>query len=395
MDNWSKYSMQVLGMIVIIMLVSPVILSKHTSSDISKGQTEGSGPQDRFIPAYNIHGPITITSNAEFGSQGFAGFGTEEQPYVVEGYNITTTGTCIFIEDTDAYFVVRDCLLTGGPPGRGLLLNNVTHGEVRNNAINEKFNGLNFYESSNNTVVNNTISENGDGVVIVEFSNDNLVLNNTISGNNYGVYFTSSADSNAIMNNTITGNDVGVYLEDYSDNNTIESNTISGNYPNGVAIWHYSSNNTVVNNTISGNGAGVYCDTDTENNLIYLNVIAYNDGQNSNDDGTDNHWNTTGIGNSWSDYTGTGVYHIPGSAGSIDHYPFVYTHPTTTTTTTTTSTPTTGTTTTTTTTTTAATTTTTTTDVGDVTGLGTVILGVGVIGVVVVVLILMKYRRGT
>ncbi|MCK4484377.1 MAG: hypothetical protein KAU89_06110, partial [Candidatus Thorarchaeota archaeon] len=57
---------------------------------------------------------------------------------------------------------------------------------------------------------------------------------------------------------------------------------------------------------------------------IYLNVIADSNYENACDYGTGNHWNSTVAGNYWSDYTGTGVYHVPGSAGSIDYYPFIY-----------------------------------------------------------------------
>lgn len=482
MNDGSKESQLLLGLLAILMLVTSVVLFAQqippTSSGISKGQIEGARPQDRFIPSYITHSPIAITSNADFVSQGFSGNGTAEDPYVIEGYKITTTGTCISIQDTDAYFVIRDCLLTGGSSGKGVRLDGVDHGEIRNNnisgiddcgvylrystgntVVNNTMSGNNnsvffVFSSSNNTVVNNTISGTDRlGVFIGYSSNNNTVVNNTISGNDRGVTIASSLN-NTVMSNTISGNDYGVYLCYGSSNNVVMSNTISGsNYfgvylyeswdntlssnimvNNGIYIsgneveywrhnittdnlvngkqlgyfWnctgriidgsqygqvilanctgltvedgvfsnasvgfllgyssycnltnntlsgnyfgvsHYtSSNNIVMNNTVSGNHYGVYLHsssnntvvnntvlenqdygvylwTSTEGNLIYLNVIAYNAYENAYDDNPGNHWNSTGMGNYWSDYSGTGVYHVPGSAGSIDYYPFMY-----------------------------------------------------------------------
>ena len=377
MNDRSKESQLLLGLLAILMLVTSVVLFAQqippTNLNISKGQTEGSKPQDSFIPSYITRSPITITSNADFTAQGFLGSGIESDPYRIEGYNITTTGTCISIHDTDAYFVIRDCLLTGGIPGHGIGLYRVAHGKTRNNTFSGSHNGLYLYHSDNNMVENNTISGNplnsGNGVYVYFSSNNNTVVNNTISGysngvsirsssnntvvNNtisgngiFGVDITSSSD-NTLVNNTISGNSNGAVcldsssnntlvnntiseqssygvLVDSSSNNTLVNNTISGNTNFGVYLAS-SSNNILVNNTISGNEIfGVYLHLFSDNNLIYLNVITDNDNENACDYGTGNHWNSTGMGNYWSDYNGTGVYHITGDAGSIDYHPFMY-----------------------------------------------------------------------
>ena len=573
MNDRSKESQLLLGLLVILMLVTSVVPFAQqippASSNSSEGQIESSEPQDSFIASYITHSPITITSNADFTSQGFPGSGTPEVPYVIASYNITTTGVCISIQNTDAYFVIRDCLLTAGSTGKGVRLDGVDHGEIRNNnisgiddcgvylrysvdntVVNNTMSGNNNsvfivfssnnntvvnntisgsyrfgvfigYSSYNNTVVNNTISGNDAGVIIV-FSSDNTVVNNTISGydcdgvrlysssnntlssNNFvnngirisgdvveywrhtittdnlvngkilgyfwnwtsgtidgtqygqiifanctGVTVEDGVFSNAsvgialghssycsLMNNTISGNShYGVYI-DSSSNITVVNNTISGNDRDGLRLessldntlssnnfvnngiyisgneveyWRHSitadnlvngkllgyfwnltsgiidgiqygqvilanctavivedgvfsnltvgielgysaycslmnntisgneegvsvassSNNTVLNNTISGNNYGVYLHPSSDNNLIYLNIIADNNNGNARDYGTGNHWNSTVTGNYWSDYTGTGVYHVPGSAGSIDYYPFVYPRETT------------------------------------------------------------------
>jgi len=42
--------------------------------------------------AYTSHAPITISSNADFSTQGWPGSGTVDDPYVIEGLNITSDG---------------------------------------------------------------------------------------------------------------------------------------------------------------------------------------------------------------------------------------------------------------------------------------------------------------
>ncbi len=439
------------------------------------GESEVLLPQ-HTVSAYTPHGPITITSDADFASQGWPGNGTESNPYVVEGLSIAAGGNCISISDTTVCFVIRDCLLTGGNSGDGVSLENVIRGRVEGCVISEKSNGVYLVHSSNNSVVNNTISHNdGDGVLVFN-SSTNSVVNNTISDNSGdGVSLFDSSTNNTVVNNTISQNyDDGIYLYDSSSGNSVVNNTISDNVDDGICLesssnncvvnnefvnngililgttlsdWfqtvtsnntvngkmlayftgltggvvdgsqygqvilvnctgvrvqdglfvksaggielafsssnilinntisdnsdygvylYSATNNSVVNNTISDNGDGVYLgsssgnsvvdntishnddgvylcsasdyntvanntisdnsnygallDSFTSNNQFYLNIFVGND-NNAGDYGSDNHWNTTGIGNYWSDYSGTGVYSIPGSAGSIDYHP--------------------------------------------------------------------------
>ena len=62
-------------------------------------------------PSYSSltpHGPISISGDSDL--EVFPGAGTAEDPYVIEGYNITTIeDNGIYIEGTTKYFVIRDC----------------------------------------------------------------------------------------------------------------------------------------------------------------------------------------------------------------------------------------------------------------------------------------------
>ena len=70
-----------------------------------------------FLPAlsYTDHSAIEITSDADFEtSDGVtSGTGTEIDPYIIEGWNITvSTGNAITILDTSAFFIVRNNWVT-------------------------------------------------------------------------------------------------------------------------------------------------------------------------------------------------------------------------------------------------------------------------------------------
>jgi hypothetical protein len=127
----------------------------------------------------------------------------------------------------------------------------------------------------------------------------------------------------------------------------ILGNTVFENI-DGISIYmapfSQLSLNVVENNT----GIGITIGGESSFCFIYQNYIGWNLGGNALDDGSSNLWDIgANQGNFWSDYSGTGAYSIPGSAGSVDNYPVkiievlpptTATTPTTTQTTTTTST---------------------------------------------------------
>lgn len=388
MHDRSKYSLFFTSLIVVSILISSVMLvgsqASSTKHQIPEDQILKIEPQDHFTSSYIVRSPIVITSNADFESLGFPGNGSALDPYLIENYNITTEGASVSIADTDAYFIIQNCLLTSGTTGAGIDLDTVVNGEIRNNIISGCILGIVFHDSvntivanniitgndfgfqffthsNNNTVVNNTIYENGSCGAYISGSSENTVRNNTIIGSYDCVQITAS--NNTVVNNTISGTRRGVYLFGYSNNkvigntifgnergvfayrstnNTVENNTISGN-DYGIKIEWLSDNNTIVGNTIFSNEDGIHISYSVANNisrniikindygvkisnggtrnLFYLNILDSNFLYNAYDYETENDWNITGTGNYWSDYNGTGTYTISGLGGSIDYHP--------------------------------------------------------------------------
>jgi parallel beta-helix repeat protein len=137
--------------------------------------------------------------------------------------------------------------------------------------------------SCNNTVINNELLSDNDGISIFSHSSFNLVSKNTISNNN----------------------DDGISLGETSNSNTIVGNGITKNN-NGIYLWA-SSNNTICHNDFVNNTRQVYVDGGLADSW---------------DNGVEgNYWsNYTGVD---SDYDGIGDTWYEIDSSNIDHYPLM------------------------------------------------------------------------
>ncbi len=145
---------------------------------------------------------------------------------------------------------------------RGCTQNWIHDNEVHDNADH----GIMLDRGSDyNTISGNLVYNNRDGVAIFQ-STHNLVQNNVLRDNERGVRINATFDANdefdglatdnTVITNTITDNgQYGIYLYERADRNTIENNLISGNVTSGIRIK--TGGNSVQRNLIRANGAGV------------------------------------------------------------------------------------------------------------------------------------------
>ncbi len=351
-----------------------------------------------------------------------SGSGTNVDPYLLENLIIDGLGGfCIRIDNSKAYFTLRNCTLYNGYSG--LDLNNVTNGNIiENNCSNNNFWGIDFWacynssfssniinsiitgggicgeDSNNNMISNNSVFDMDYGILIEvgslnEISGNNIydikddfgilllgASNNSVEGNEIdncyrgiGLY---SSDDNDILRNTVTrttggysifvgGSDFNHITENIINNNSaygihligcenndLTENTVFNNTLNGFYLWdsHFNTilENDIYDNTengiifedsrfnnISGNVIhdntmnGAELDMPSENNLFYENFFHRN-GKHAVDNGANNDWNNTMIGNYWDNYTGTdtspkdGIGDVPHNFGTgIDYLPIV------------------------------------------------------------------------
>jgi len=258
------------------------------------------------------HTVIHITGDSGFipanGVTG--GSGTQTDPYIIENWDIDGNGGtyCIWIENTDVWFVIRNCKLWNTtfdwdkPYATGIYLKNVQHGTLVNNTCSgNSFAGIYIESSSNNTIVNNNCCDNSqDGIYLESATNNNIMNNNCLSNIQNGIYLKSSSNnnitnnsclgslqygihieesgSNNITNNNCSSNYYGIYLKS-SSNNNLTSNICSANSWTGLTLDYYSSNNNIMNNTCSSNkGSGVELISVSSNNNLTHNNCSGNSG---------------------------------------------------------------------------------------------------------------------
>jgi len=192
---------------------------------------------------------------------------------------------------------------------------------VNNTLYNHTGQGIRVRLSDNCTLVNNTIYSCETGISVYNSDNCTITNNTLHSMTNRGIFLTQ-LDCAVLANNTIRNNqEYGVYAYD-ANNQTITDNIIHDNYERGF-YFSSTSNCDVISNEFLNNGVyGIQFAFGSSNNMVYDNLLAWNTPGNAVDNGIANYWDDgISIGNTWSAYDGVGTYTVPGTAGSIDHYP--------------------------------------------------------------------------
>lgn len=192
-------------------------------------------------------------------------------------------------------FKIKDASGTPGNYKYGIYLEETKNCIIDNNYISNNREGILLIDSSNNTLINNKLPKNNDAGIILRSSDHNTIMSNNLSGNIAGIVIIYSScdnrvdgntvfentigievqgNNNTIRNNTILNNDkYGIGIES-SDENAISSNIVNSNKRNGIEIG-FSKNNTLKNNTINFNGMdGVF--------LLYSNNNTLNSNNASN-----------------------------------------------------------------------------------------------------------------
>lgn len=119
----------------------------------------------------NNHQPIYINDNDDFTSENgvTGGSGTENDPYIIENWIIKGNDSIkegIFINNTDAYFIIRNCSVKNFfelSYGKGILLSNVENGIIKDTTTNKNYYGIMIRDNSKNIKILNCSIGNSDG----------------------------------------------------------------------------------------------------------------------------------------------------------------------------------------------------------------------------------------
>lgn len=237
------------------------------------------------VPSYEEQTPILAYNDFDMDNYASAlswdGNGSPDTPYIIDGYNITSDGTCIEIRHTTRAFEIRNCYLSSfsGSHGTGIDIRNVTQAAIVDTVVLNKDRPFDIYDTPAPYIENCTLHDsyltflsNCTGATITECdfydnSNDELYLfqcNNSLISNNV---ITSSANGEGILVEesyyvTISGNHIsncqssGIAVVD-SPYVTIEENNIHdimffAGTPSGIRIEN-SAHASIVGNQIYDN----------------------------------------------------------------------------------------------------------------------------------------------
>jgi parallel beta-helix repeat protein len=255
------------------------------------------------IKVFNVHDPIVILIIDDFTLDNgvVSGSGTIDDPYIIEDWGIdASSSTGIYIEGTDAYFIVRNCFIHDGIGSgySGIYLYGCVNGilsgntclnnlagiylessdgiTVSDNTCRYNYDGIYLYDSGGITLSNNDCSFNSRYGVLLYSSSDNIISNNTLDTNsNIGIFLQQSSNGNAISNNTCSNANYGICLSQ-SSGNTIDNNTCSLSYLSGMRL-SLSSGNILRNNNCSSNDIGIILQRSSSNALSNNNCSSNDD----------------------------------------------------------------------------------------------------------------------
>ncbi|MHA2227437.1 MAG: NosD domain-containing protein [Candidatus Hodarchaeales archaeon] len=282
----------------------------------------------KYIP----HGTISITSDAEFDTYNFMGSGDINDPYRIEGFNITSASdNLISIVGTTAYFLIANNLLNGlNTASAGISFLLVDHGTIVNNTIEHvSANGIRLDRSHNNTIRNNVVYANEQNCFLVSSNNISMTGNVFLNSTNSSVVIRDSHQNQISQNSFYNNHGSGLELNRSSESH-ISHNLVYENSALGISLVDSNSNQILNNYLLNNTLYGIGIDPSSQNNTIKTNTFLGNNAgiQQARDDGINNfflynHWGEWDSpdtdGNNLVDY----AYSIGGSSNQQDLYPLV------------------------------------------------------------------------
>ena len=228
-----RHGWRILAALVLLLLLQvpgaaePVVNQAHRI-------TQDSLRTQHALPSQEPHSVFWISHDNSFEGYGLPGSGTEEDPYIIEGYEINGGSYCINVQSTRAHFIISDCVLrTSDASGyyAPIRFTNVSNGKIRDCVINSEGHGVRLENSSYCRVARSHIIAEDDGIII-STSRGCLVTNNDINNGNRGIWFDESTECEAIINRIEKG---GIRINDHNGpydrshwDHLLEDNEVNG-----------------------------------------------------------------------------------------------------------------------------------------------------------------------
>lgn len=264
----------------LIIFIILICAAPFTTKTIGSGSTNGLYLKKSFASAYIEHDPIVITSDADFQIQGWSGNGTVENPFIIEGLNITDSSTCIAISNVRVVFRIQHCVLTGSTNGYGISLYNTSFGTISNctvnnarygfwlstcfnctlmgnSAIGQSYSGFHLYKSTNCTFIHDiALSSGQNNFDISDSINISLLYNYANYSDEYGYSF-DNASYTHLGSNVAWENNYGGFTFTSSENCFLFNNSIAGHSSGKGIHMDYCYESVLVNNSVIDHSSGI------------------------------------------------------------------------------------------------------------------------------------------
>ena len=264
-----KKTTAIMLLVLVALIMSMLVIPIRGISASGQGGTDTA----KAGASYTSHDPIHIDGNTAFAEnasiEGWAGDGTEGNPYIIENYDIDASSAIgIYIRNTDVYFIIRNCAIHDGKTNYdfGIYSYNVTYGKVDNVTSYNNYYGIFLSSSSNNQITSCTAYNNYKYGIYLGHSSNNRITNCTVYNNNYnGICLYYSSNNNTITLNHVYKNIRGIDITS-SSNNTMTLNQICDN---SYGIWLKKSSNSEIhyNNIYNNTDYGIY-NTNLESEFV-------------------------------------------------------------------------------------------------------------------------------
>jgi parallel beta-helix repeat protein len=197
-----------------------------------------------YVPSGTYYENIIINKSISL-------IGEEKNTTIIDGGRDEDV-VCIFADLVN----ISKFTLQNGSNGIKIVYGNSKNNINNNNIINNKESGITSDNAWDNVIINNHISNNGDGIKFVWAHNNtlaqNIICNNTNLNINLG-----ECTENFIENNSISNSSYGMWMSphfwDWDMNNIIANNRF---YNNGLCLgvnqYGYTGDNIIENNTVNG-----------------------------------------------------------------------------------------------------------------------------------------------
>jgi nitrous oxidase accessory protein len=202
--------------------------------------------------------------------------------------------------------------LASAARGNGIHLWKTQHNRILNNAIHDKRDGMYFSYAHENLIAGNRVWSTRFGIHYM-YSHRNRLLTNSLSYNTVGATLMFSRQSLVEGNLALANRRHGMVLKQV-DNSEILNNVVAGQ--NRGFFVQQANQNRFEGNVIATNDIGLYLSNISEQNVFVGNAFIHNTDQVwqppfETEQGRKgpNAFTENGLGNYWSDYTGSDRNH--------------------------------------------------------------------------------------